>query len=123
MTIDLFASAVRFRENGRVSAEEQLFDPSRDGWQLMTFHVETAADVHADHWEIHTEADEVVACLTGGIRLYFRPRLPGEPEEEVTLTPGAAVIVPRGRWHRIELDLPGDIMSLTMPRGSRLEKR
>jgi hypothetical protein len=36
---------------------------------------------------------------------------------------GTAAIVPRGRWHRIELDIPSNIMAVTLPRGSRLEKR
>lgn len=31
-------------------------DPERDGWQLMAFHVETDADVHADQWEVHPDA-------------------------------------------------------------------
>ncbi|WP_281182544.1 hypothetical protein [Nocardia miyunensis] len=39
------------------------------------------------------------------------------------MSAGTAVIVPRGRWHRIELDAPSDIMSVTMGRGSRLEQR
>ncbi|GGR09891.1 cupin domain-containing protein [Streptomyces netropsis] len=94
-----------------------------DGWQLMAFPVETDADVHADHWEVHPAADEVVSCLTGGIRLYLRPEQPGEEEQEIKLTAGTAAVVPRGRWHRIELDAPGDIMAVTWPRGSRLEKR
>jgi hypothetical protein len=65
-----------------------------------------------------------VSCLTGGIRLYFRPEQPGEQEEEeIKPAAGTAVIVPRGRWHRIELDTPSDIMSVTVPRGSRLEQR
>ncbi len=67
----------------------------------MTFHVETDADVHGDHWEVHPEAQEVVACLAGGIRLYFRPEQPDEVEEEVAVAAGSAVIVPRGRWYRI----------------------
>lgn len=89
----------------------------------MSFHVETDADAHADHWEVHPEAEEIVACLTGGIRLYFRPQGPGDAEQECAVTAGNAVIVPRGRWHRIELDAPSDIMSLTRGRGSRLEQR
>ena len=121
--IDLFASFVHLDRGGRARAEQPVFDPERDGWQLTAFHVETGADVHADHWEVHSDADEVVSCLTGGIRLYFRPEQPGEEEEEVELAAGTAVIVPRGRWHRIELDTPSDIMSVTVPRGSRLEKR
>ncbi|WP_415951201.1 hypothetical protein [Streptomyces sp. KLOTTS4A1] len=85
--------------------------------------METDADVHGDHWEVHTAADEVVSCLTGAIRLFLRPQEPGDEEEEIKLTAGTAVVVPRGRWHRIALDAPSDIMSLTRPRGSRLEKR
>ncbi len=121
--IDLFSSFIHLDHGGQVSAERQEFDPERDGWQVMTFHVETEADLHADHWELHPDADEVVSCLTGGIRLYLRPERPGDTEEEIKLTPGTAVIVPRGRWHRTELDAPGDIMAVTLPRGSRLEKR
>ncbi|MEI5101875.1 cupin domain-containing protein [Streptomyces sp. PmtG] len=102
---------------------DPVFDPEREGWQLMTFHVETDADVHADHWEVHADADEIVSCLTGGIRLCFRPERPADAEEEVRLAPGSAVIVPCGRWHRIVLDAPSDIMSVTVPHGSRLEER
>ncbi|WP_369211978.1 cupin [Streptomyces flavofungini] len=121
--IDLYASFLHLRPEGQVSAEEPVFDPTRDGWQMMTFHVETDADVHGDHWEVHTSADEVVSCLTGAIRLCLRPRQPGDEEEQIKLTAGTAAVVPRGRWHRIALDAPSDIMSVTVPRGSRLEKR
>ena len=121
--IDLFASFLHLDEGGRVRAEQPVFDPERDGWQVMTFHVETDADVHADHWEIHSAADEIVACLTGRIRLCFRPERPGEDEEEIALTAGTAAVVPRGRWHRLAPDGPSDIMSVTRPAGSRLEKR
>ncbi|MEU3486600.1 cupin domain-containing protein [Streptomyces massasporeus] len=94
--IDLFTSFVHLDQSGRVRAERPVFD--------------------ADH------ADEVVACLTGGIRLCFRPEQQGE-EEEIKLAAGTAAVVPRGRWHRLALDGPSDIMSITRPRGSRLEKR
>ncbi|MEV0370173.1 cupin [Streptomyces sp. NPDC050636] len=121
--IDLFASFIHLDQDGQVRAVQPVFDPKRDGWQVMAFHVETDADVHADHWEVHSGADEVVSCLTGGIRLILRPEQPGDEEEEIKLAAGTAAIVPRGRWHRIALDAPGDIMSITLPRGSRLEKR
>ncbi|CAL9457518.1 hypothetical protein SUDANB108_02574 [Streptomyces sp. enrichment culture] len=119
----LFTSFIRLGAGGEVRVEEPAFDPEQDSWQVMTFHVETDEDVHGDHWEIHTEADEVVACLAGGIRLRLRPERPDGQEEETGLAPGTAVVVPRGRWHRIALDAPSDIMSVTLPRGSRLERR
>lgn len=104
--IDLFSDAIRLH----------------DGWQLAAFHAQTDADVHADHWEVHDEGEEVVCCLDGRIRLYFRGERPGG-EEEIKMSAGRAVIVPRGQWHRIELDTPSDVMALTMRRGTRLEKR
>ncbi|TJZ49479.1 cupin domain-containing protein [Streptomyces piniterrae] len=121
--IDLFASFIHLQQDGRAHAEQPVFDTERDGWQVMAFHVESDADLHADHWEVHPDADELVCCLSGGIRLVLRPEQPGEGAEEIRLTSGAAVIVPRGRWHRTALDAPGDILTVTLPRGSRLEKR
>jgi mannose-6-phosphate isomerase-like protein (cupin superfamily) len=121
--IDLFASFIHLHQDGQVDAEQPVFDHERDGWQLMAFHLETDADVHADHWEVHPDADEVVCCLTGGIRLHFRPERQGDEEESVKLAAGTAAVVPRGRWHRMELDAPSDIIAVTVARGSRLEER
>jgi hypothetical protein len=141
--IDLFASFVQLRRDGQLRAEPRTFDRDRSDWQVMTFHVDTDADVHADHWEIHADSDELVCCLAGGLRLYLRPeRQPGaledasegaeqrasegasdSAEEEIVVSAGTAALVPRGRWHRIELDAPSDIMSVAVPRGTRLEKR
>ncbi|MFF4284179.1 cupin [Streptomyces sp. NPDC001633] len=123
-TVDLFASALHFHPDGDVQAVERQMTSSGSGaWQIATFHVETDADVHADHWEMHPEAEEAVCCLTGGIRLYLRPDRPGDTEDMVQLQPGSAVIVPRGRWHRLELAAPSDLMSITLRNGTRLEKR
>ncbi|MBA9005704.1 cupin domain-containing protein [Thermomonospora cellulosilytica] len=121
--IDLFASFIHLRQGGQIHAGKTTTDPDRDGWRLTAFHAKTDADVHADHWEVHPEAEEVVSCLIGTIRLYLRPERPGQAEEEIRLTAGTAAIIPRGRWHRIELDTPSNIMAVTLPRGSRLEKR
>ncbi|MEU2717972.1 cupin [Streptomyces sp. NPDC007205] len=122
--IDLFASALHIHPDGDVRAAERRMTHSDSGaWQLATFHVETDADVHADHWEMHPQAEEAVCCLTGGVRLYFRPARPEDTQDMVQLKPGTAVIVPRGRWHRLELDAPSDLMSITLRHGTRLEKR
>ncbi|MEU1375941.1 cupin [Streptomyces triculaminicus] len=122
--IDLFASALHIHRDGDVRAAERRMANSDSGaWQVATFHVETDADVHADHWEMHPQAEEAVCCLTGGVRLYFRPARPDDTEDMVQLQPGTAVIVPRGRWHRLELDAPSDLMSITLRHGTRLEKR
>ncbi|MEV1244233.1 cupin [Nonomuraea sp. NPDC049750] len=121
--IDLLASSLHLHQDGQVHTEKRTPDSDQDGWQLTAFHAKTGADVHADHWEIHPEAEEVVSCIIGKIRLHLRPDRPGQEEEEIRLVAGTAAIVPRGRWHRIELDIPSTIMAVTLPRGSRLEKR
>ncbi|MER6942684.1 cupin [Nonomuraea sp. NPDC000554] len=121
--IELLASFIHLHQGGKIHAGSRTTDSDQDGWQLTAFHAKTDADVHADHWEVHPEAEEVVSCLIGKIRLYLRPELPGQEEEEIRLVAGTAAIVPRGRWHRIELDVPSNIMAVTLPRGSRLEKR
>ncbi|WP_225839774.1 cupin domain-containing protein [Streptomyces sp. NK08204] len=122
--IDLFASALHIHPDGDVQAGERRMTSSDCGaWQIATFHVATDADVHADHWEMHPEADEAVCCLSGGVRLCFRPARTGGAEDMVQLQAGTAAIVPRGRWHRLELDGPSDLMSITLRHGTRLEKR
>ncbi|QKW35408.1 cupin domain-containing protein [Actinomadura sp. NAK00032] len=121
--IDLFEAPVRLQRGGTVRTGSTAGPSDLDGWELRTFHAKTAADVRADHWEVHPEADEVVSCLIGKIRLYLRPERPERREEEIRLTAGTAAVVPRGRWHRIELDTPSTIMVATLPRGRRLEKR
>lgn len=121
--IDLFGAPVHLQRGGTVRTGSAAGPLDLDGWQLRTFHAKTAADVHADHWEVHPEADEVVSCLIGKIRLCLRPERPGQEEEEVILAAGTAAFVPRGRWHRIELVTPSSIMAVTMPRGSRSEER
>jgi mannose-6-phosphate isomerase-like protein (cupin superfamily) len=121
--IDLFASLLHLHHGGEIHAERRVCDPERDGWRLTAVHAKTDADVHADHWEVHPEAEEVVSCLIGKMRLYLRQEPPGLQEEEIRLPAGTAAIVPRGRWHRIALDVPSTVLTVTLPRGSRLEKR
>jgi mannose-6-phosphate isomerase-like protein (cupin superfamily) len=119
--IDLFARALSFHPEGRVRIGERRMSDGTDGWQLAAFHVETDADVHADHWEIHPGSAEAVCCLSGALRLYLRPDHPGDAETEVRLSAGTAFVVPRNRWHRLELDRPSDIMSIGLRDGTRIE--
>ncbi|MFE4393434.1 MULTISPECIES: cupin [Streptomycetaceae] len=128
--VDLFSSALHIHPDGDVRATGRRMTGGDAGaWQIATFHVESDAEVHADHWEMHPEAEEAVCCLAGGVRLFLRPvepseaGEPGEAESMVRLTAGTAAIVPRGRWHRLELDAPSDLMSITLRTGTRLEPR
>ncbi|MDE1671835.1 MFS transporter [Nocardia gipuzkoensis] len=119
--IDLFHRAIHFDPDGHVAAGERRMSTGDGGWQLAAFHVETDADVHADHWEVHPGSDEAVCCLTGALRLYLRPERVGDGETMVRLTAGTAFVVPRNRWHRIELDEPSDVMSIGLRHDTRQE--
>jgi hypothetical protein len=123
--IELFASGIHLHGDGRIHAGARLVDAGRDGWHLKAFHAKTGADVHADHWQVNTEAEQIVSCVIGKIRLYLRPERPGRQgeETEIRLTAGTAAIVPRGRWHRIQLDIPSTVMTITPPSGGRSERR
>ncbi|MEV0828398.1 cupin [Nonomuraea rubra] len=121
--IELFASAIHLHPGGRIHAGPGPEDPGGDGWRLRAFHAKTGDDVRADHWQVNPDAEEIVSCVIGKIRLYLRPEEPGRREEEIRLTAGTAAIVPRGRWHRIQLDIPSTVMTITPPGGARLEKR
>jgi mannose-6-phosphate isomerase-like protein (cupin superfamily) len=122
-TVKLFApAALRLHDGGAVTAEA----PPRmagdvDGWTIATFHVETSEDVHGDQWEMHPAGEEAVCALAGSARVILR-RDEGGEEAPISLSAGTAYIVPRGRWHRLEIDGPTDLVSITQRNGTRLER-
>lgn len=122
-TIELFSKGVSILPDGRMSVGERRMNGDVDGWTVATFHVETDAEVHSDMWEMHPSGEELVSVLSGSARIYLRPETVDGAADFVRLTAGNAVVVPRGRWHRIELDEPSDLMSIGPRRGTRLEHR
>jgi quercetin dioxygenase-like cupin family protein len=122
--VDLFTHDLRFGSRETVRADERRMVADGDAdWRCAIFHAETDDDVHADHWERHPLADEVVCCLRGAIRLYLRAAQPDTPDDLVQLLPGQAAIVPRDRWHRLDVDEPGDLLAITVRPGTQLENR
>jgi len=61
------------------------------------------------HWEIHPAGEEILLLLSGRMTVV----LEGDPDETFALRPGEAFVVPRGRWHRIEVIEPGDMVFMT----------
>ncbi|MFE3755609.1 cupin domain-containing protein [Nocardia tengchongensis] len=121
--IDLFARGVRMLADGHVFDEERRMTGDIEGWTVATFHVESEADVHGDHWERHPASSELVTVLSGSIRLYLRPETPQQDEDWVCVQPGTAYVVPRGRWHRIEVAEPADLVTISLRRDSELTPR
>ncbi|MEU0938243.1 cupin [Embleya sp. NPDC005971] len=121
--VDLFEHALRLADDGRIDAGERRMGGASPGWQVAAFHAETDADLHADHWEMHPESDEVVCVWTGAVRMILRVADGVGEEPPVVLRSGAAFVVPRGRWHRLEPEAPADLMSIARRSGTRLERR
>ncbi|MGW4123305.1 cupin [Nocardia sp. NPDC004711] len=121
--VNLFEHGARLLADGRLLTEQRRMQGDMDGWTVAMFHAETDADVHGDLWEMHPAGDELVSVLAGSIRMYLRPETVGAAEDLVRLTAGRAYVVPRGRWHRLELDEPSDLMSIGPRRGTQLERR
>jgi uncharacterized cupin superfamily protein len=58
-----------------------------------------------DHWECHRGGDELVVQLSGSCDVI--QELDGELHT-ITLTPGQAMINPRGVWHTSDVHEPGE---------------
>jgi len=123
--VELFApTALSLQGGGRMRAEAPPRTSAHgDAWSVAMFHAETSQDVHGDHWEMHPAGEEAVCVLSGAVRLILRAEDEAGDGEGVTLGAGTACIVPRGRWHRLELDEPTNLMSVTVRQGTRLEAR
>lgn len=76
--------------------------------------------VHADHWEIHPDRDEIPCVLER--RLVATVERRGVPQTPVTLERGQAFIVPRASWHRLQVLEPGRLLFFSPCAGSDLRR-
>jgi quercetin dioxygenase-like cupin family protein len=60
--------------------------------------------------ERHPDGDELIYLVSGEVTVVIE--VPGSDGRH-TLRPGDALIVPRGLWHRIEVDRPASVVHLT----------
>jgi mannose-6-phosphate isomerase-like protein (cupin superfamily) len=60
--------------------------------------------------EMHPDADELLYLVSGRIRVRFEL---AEGDRDTEVGPGQAVIVPRGVWHRIFIEKPGQLIHIT----------
>lgn len=61
-------------------------------------------------WEMHPDGDELLTLLSGQFDVVLEER---GVERVISLTPGKGALVPRGVWHRMIINIPGELLFLT----------
>lgn len=70
--------------------------------------------------EMHPDADELLYLISGRVRVKLEL---DTGEREVPLGAGQAVVVPRGVWHQIYVDEPGQLLNITPGPGGQSRPR
>ncbi len=60
--------------------------------------------------EVHPDGDEVLYLISGAVSV--RLELP-EGDQHIDLAAGDALVVPRGVWHKITMNEPGQLLHIT----------
>jgi mannose-6-phosphate isomerase-like protein (cupin superfamily) len=95
-----------------LDAYVERFDADGDEGRLVTV---TPQHETWQSWERHPAGDEVVVCISG--RFDVVQEVDGN-EVVTPLTPGMAMVNPRGVWHRGVVHEPGDGLFITPGRGT-----
>jgi mannose-6-phosphate isomerase-like protein (cupin superfamily) len=75
----------------------------------LTFGVATMSANSPHGGEMHPDGDEVLYLISGRVKVVF---LDGS-KEVVEVEPGDGLVVPKGRWHRVDIVEPCQIVYLT----------
>jgi mannose-6-phosphate isomerase-like protein (cupin superfamily) len=67
-------------------------------------------------WEMHPAGDEIVYLLSGAVSLILEEE---GGERSVELGARMAYRIPRGRWHRMRVRAPGEMLFITRGAGTR----
>jgi mannose-6-phosphate isomerase-like protein (cupin superfamily) len=70
--------------------------------------------------EMHPDADELLYLLSGHIRVRLELK---DGDRDVEVRAGQAVVVPRGIWHQIYVDEPGQLLNITPGPGGQARPR
>ena len=68
------------------------------------------------HWEKHPNGDELVMCLSGTFTFSIRE---GQECQQVVVTPGAYVVIPKDTWHTAKVPEPAKALSITWGHGTQ----
>jgi len=108
-TIDLSNTIVGLHRSGEArEIESRPGPPPRiDGLTIGAPRM-TREPPHAG--EMHPDGDELLFLISGKVTVVLEDQ---EPPRRVGLSPGQAIVVPRGVWHRVLLGEPSQILHVT----------
>jgi len=90
-----------------------LVERSRDKpWRIDGYTIESSAlgGPPRHGGEMHPDADEFLYLASGRIRVRLELE---DGDRETELRPGQALVIPRGTWHQIFVDEPGQLINVT----------
>lgn len=61
-------------------------------------------------WEMHPDGDEVLTLLSGQCDIILDA---DGVETIIALKPGKSALIPQGVWHRMVINIPGELLFLT----------
>jgi mannose-6-phosphate isomerase-like protein (cupin superfamily) len=88
-----------------------------DEARLVSMHT---FDTPWDSWEMHPRGEELVLCVDGTITLHQEQH---GATSTVVLTPGRAVVNPRGTWHTADVDGRATAVFVTAGMGTEVRPR
>jgi mannose-6-phosphate isomerase-like protein (cupin superfamily) len=106
-------------------AAADLLDAGGDFWARLAERVElhdgrlvcvTPQTADWTSWEMHPAGDEIVYLLSGAVSLILEEE---GGERSVELGARMAYRIPRGRWHRMRVRAPGEMLFITRGAGTR----
>ncbi len=75
----------------------------------VTFGVATMSENSPHGGEMHPDGDEILYLISGRVRVVS----PDDPEEDIDVSPGDGLVVPKGMWHRVDIIEPSQIVHVT----------
>lgn len=81
-------------------------------WRIDGYTIESSAlgGPPVNIKEMHPDADEFLYLVSGRVRVRLEL---ADGDREAEVAPGQCLVVPRGTWHRIIVDEPGQLINVT----------
>jgi hypothetical protein len=95
----------------RLAAQDPALSAADGGWLVSSYTLSESWP----KWEMHPNGDEIVSCRSG--RCSFKMETPAGTQN-VELTAGRTVLIPRGIWHTATVDSQAELLHITYGSGT-----